>query len=95
METYVPATEQLVTEIIVQDISRSVYFYVSLGFHSFRKEGDFAELLWEGIVSSSLSVPRFRTSAYRLGRSAPVPVGQHPRDGAQCRYLGAGDGDRR
>jgi catechol 2,3-dioxygenase-like lactoylglutathione lyase family enzyme len=48
METYVPATEQLVTEIIVQDISRSVDFYVSLGFHSFRKEGDFAELLWEG-----------------------------------------------
>ena len=48
METYVPATEQPVTEIIVRDISRSVHFYVSHGFHSFRKEGDFAEQLWEG-----------------------------------------------
>ena len=71
METYVPATEQLVTEIIVQDISRSVYFYVSLGFHSFRTEGDFAELLWEGHRLFLVERSAFSNIGLPLGQIRP------------------------
>ena len=45
---YVDATEQLVTEIVVRDIKRSVAFYRSLGFELLRNAGDFVELIWEG-----------------------------------------------
>ena len=47
MTRYVDATEQLVTEILVRDITRSVAFYRALGFELLRDGGDFVELTWE------------------------------------------------
>src|SRR5689334_4494177 len=47
MPPYVPPTEQLVTEILVADIKRSVRFYLDLGFTLLRDGGDFVELTWE------------------------------------------------
>jgi catechol 2,3-dioxygenase-like lactoylglutathione lyase family enzyme len=47
MARYVDSTEQLVTEIVVRDISRSVDFYRRLGFELSREAGDFVELAWE------------------------------------------------
>jgi len=44
---YVDSTEQLVTEIVVKDIQRSVNFYRRLGFELLRDGGDFVELTWE------------------------------------------------
>ena len=47
MSLYVAPTEQLVTEILVADIKRSVRFYLELGFTLLRDGGDFVELVWE------------------------------------------------
>ena len=47
MAPYVEPTEQLVTEIVVRDIRRSVNFYRLLGFELLRDGGDFVELTWE------------------------------------------------
>jgi catechol 2,3-dioxygenase-like lactoylglutathione lyase family enzyme len=47
MNRYVDPTEQLVTEIVVRDIRRSIAFYRRLGFSLLRDAGDFAELTWE------------------------------------------------
>ena len=47
MDRYVDPTEQLVTEIVVRDMTRSVEFYRSLGFEVLRDGGDFVELTWE------------------------------------------------
>jgi catechol 2,3-dioxygenase-like lactoylglutathione lyase family enzyme len=47
MTRYVHPTEQLVTEIVVTDISHSVNFYRSLGFEVSREASDFVELTWE------------------------------------------------
>ena len=47
MTRYVDPTEQLVTEIVVRDIKRSVAFYRRLGFELLRDGGDFVELTWE------------------------------------------------
>ena len=47
MSRYVEPTEQLVTEIVVKDIQRSVRFYRLLGFGLLRDGGDFVELTWE------------------------------------------------
>src|SRR5215472_16254221 len=47
MSRYVDPTEQLVTEIVVKDIRRSVDFYRHLGFELLRDGGDFVELTWE------------------------------------------------
>ena len=44
---YVDSTEQLVTEIVVRNIRRSIEFYRLLGFELLRDAGDFAELTWE------------------------------------------------
>lgn len=44
---YVDSTEQLVTEILVSNIKRSVDFYQRLGFQLLRDGGDFVELTWE------------------------------------------------
>jgi catechol 2,3-dioxygenase-like lactoylglutathione lyase family enzyme len=44
---YVDPTEQLVCEVVVRDIKRSVAFYRSLGFELLRDAGDFVELTWE------------------------------------------------
>jgi catechol 2,3-dioxygenase-like lactoylglutathione lyase family enzyme len=48
MSRYVDSTEQLVTEIVVGDIRRSVEFYQRLGFQLLRDDGNFVELTWEG-----------------------------------------------
>jgi catechol 2,3-dioxygenase-like lactoylglutathione lyase family enzyme len=47
MSRYVDPTQQLVTEIVVRDIGRSVDFYRRLGFELLRDGGDFVELIWE------------------------------------------------
>lgn len=47
MTRYVDPTGQLVTEIVVSDIRRSVDFYRRLGFELLRDGGDFVELTWE------------------------------------------------
>ncbi|HYW70021.1 MAG TPA: VOC family protein [Pyrinomonadaceae bacterium] len=47
MNRYVDPTEQLVTEIVVKDIRKSLDFYRRLGFELLRDGGDFAELTWE------------------------------------------------
>jgi len=47
MNRYVDSTNQLVTEIVVKDIRRSVDFYRRLGFDLLRDGGDFVELTWE------------------------------------------------
>ena len=47
MSRYVDSTEQLVTEIVVRDIRRSVDFYGRLEFKLLRDGGDFVELTWE------------------------------------------------
>jgi len=47
MAGYVHPTEQLVTEILVRDIRRSLDFYTRLGFELLRDGGDFIELTWE------------------------------------------------
>jgi catechol 2,3-dioxygenase-like lactoylglutathione lyase family enzyme len=44
---YVDSTEQLVTEIVVRDMRKSVDFYRRLGFAMLRDGGDFVELTWE------------------------------------------------
>lgn len=47
MAKYIDPTEQLVTEIVVRDIRRSIEFYRRLGFTLLRDGGDFVELTWE------------------------------------------------
>ncbi len=47
MNRYVDSIEQLVTEIVVRDIRRSVAFYRRLGFKLLRDGGDFVELTRE------------------------------------------------
>jgi catechol 2,3-dioxygenase-like lactoylglutathione lyase family enzyme len=47
MSAYVHPTEQLVTEIVVRDMRRSIDFYRALGFELLRDGGDFMELTWE------------------------------------------------
>jgi catechol 2,3-dioxygenase-like lactoylglutathione lyase family enzyme len=48
MTPYVASTEQLVTEMLVRDIRKSIDFYLRLGFQLLRDGGDFVELTWEG-----------------------------------------------
>ncbi len=45
---YVDATEQLVIEIFVSDITRSKDFYLQLGFKLREDRGSFVSLTWEG-----------------------------------------------
>ena len=47
MRGYVDPTEQLVTEILVRDIQRSMELYRRLGFQLLRDGGNFVELTWE------------------------------------------------
>lgn len=41
-------SEQLVVEIIVRNLDRSLELYTALGFTLERRDGNFAALLWEG-----------------------------------------------
>ena len=44
---YVESTEQLVVEVFVGDLERSIKFYTSLGFDLLDRRGTFAVLAWE------------------------------------------------
>lgn len=75
----IPSTEQLVVEILVRDIRRSVDFYRRLGFELRRDGGDFVELTWEdhrlflaessafhGVDAVGLEPPRFPLANVRV-----------------------------
>jgi catechol 2,3-dioxygenase-like lactoylglutathione lyase family enzyme len=47
MSRYVDSAEQLVVELLVRDLRRSLAFYRSLGFDVLRGEEKFAVLAWE------------------------------------------------
>jgi catechol 2,3-dioxygenase-like lactoylglutathione lyase family enzyme len=76
LRKYVDATEQLVTEILVADISRSVAFYRRLGFELARDAGDFVELSWEGhlLFLAELSAFGDASGAALPGRPAFPPA---------------------
>ena len=47
MRRFVKPEHQLVVEVFVRDLGRSVNFYSRLGFELKRREDHFAELIWE------------------------------------------------
>jgi catechol 2,3-dioxygenase-like lactoylglutathione lyase family enzyme len=47
MSHYVDSTEQLVVELFVRDLGRSMAFYRALGFDLLAQHGRFASLTWE------------------------------------------------
>src|SRR3954462_13704221 len=81
VQRYVDPTEQLVTEIVVEDIKRSVGFYVQLGFTLLRDGGDFVELGWEDhrLFLAELS-------AFHAGQARRAPRPEFPR--ANVRVMG-------
>ena len=48
LEGVVDPTEQLVVEVFVRDLERSLHFYQRLGFELYERHGRFAGLRWEG-----------------------------------------------
>ena len=48
MDPCVPAQRQLVIELFVSDLQKSLAFYEQLGFERQRVDGNFAVLTWEG-----------------------------------------------
>jgi catechol 2,3-dioxygenase-like lactoylglutathione lyase family enzyme len=47
MDAYVDPREQLVVELYVRDIKKSMQFYIDFGFEVVRDDGDFVVLRWE------------------------------------------------
>jgi catechol 2,3-dioxygenase-like lactoylglutathione lyase family enzyme len=47
MDAYVNPGEQLVLELYVRDIKKSMQFYIDFGFETVRDDGDFVVLRWE------------------------------------------------
>lgn len=47
MSRYVEPKDQLILEIYVRDLKRSIEFYKTLGFSILRQEDNFVELKWE------------------------------------------------
>ena len=75
MSRYVDPTEQLVTEIVVRDMRRSVEFYGRLGFELLRDGGDFVELTWEGHRLFLAELSAFRdTRGAALSTPPPFPL---------------------
>ena len=74
MSRYVEPTEQLVTEIVVADIQRSISFYRLLGFMLLRDGGDFVELTWEN-HRLFLAQP---SAFHEADAAKPSPVLQFP-----------------
>jgi catechol 2,3-dioxygenase-like lactoylglutathione lyase family enzyme len=72
---YVDSTEQLVTEILVTDISASINFYLQLGFMLLRAADDFAELTWEDHRLFLAELSAFHDAA----RADPSPRPKSPR----------------
>lgn len=75
MRRYVDPTEQLVTEIVVRDIRRSVEFYGRLGFELLRDSGDFVELTWEDHRLFLAELSAFRDArGVALATPPPFPL---------------------
>jgi catechol 2,3-dioxygenase-like lactoylglutathione lyase family enzyme len=74
MSQYVDPTEQLVTEIVVRDMKRSVEFYRSLGFELLRDGGDFVELTWEDHRLFLAELSAFQ----RIEQGGPAPARRLP-----------------
>lgn len=72
MTRYVDPTEQLVAEIVVKDIRRSVVFYQRLGFQVLRDGGDFMELTWEDHRLFLAEVSAFRDATAALFATPPA-----------------------
>ena len=47
MDAYVNPGEQLVLELYVRDIKKSMQFYIDFGFEMVRDDGEFVVLRWE------------------------------------------------
>ena len=71
MRRYVDPTEQLVTEIVVRDIRRSVNFYRRLGFELLRDGGDFVELTWEDHRLFLAEISAFRDVRETVAAATP------------------------
>jgi catechol 2,3-dioxygenase-like lactoylglutathione lyase family enzyme len=69
MAKYVDSKEQLVTEIVVRDIRKSIDFYKHLGFKLLRDGGDFVELTWEDHCLFLAEL-----SAFHDAKSVDLPV---------------------
>ena len=97
MSRYIEATEQLVTEIMVRDITRSTEFCRRLSCALLRDSGGFVELTWE--EHGPFLDERPPHPQRRLGHAActaTVLACEHPGDGAQSRrLLAAGARNRR
>ena len=70
---YVDPTEQLVTEIVVRIMKRSVEFYCSLGFELLRDGGDFVELGWKDHRLFLAEISAFRDRGAVLTPELPPP----------------------
>jgi catechol 2,3-dioxygenase-like lactoylglutathione lyase family enzyme len=66
------STAQLVVEVFVRDLDRSLDFYRALGFELVRRTGDFAVLSWDGHVLFLDQQPRL--PALESGERANVRV---------------------
>jgi catechol 2,3-dioxygenase-like lactoylglutathione lyase family enzyme len=71
---YVEPTEQLVTEILVRDMHRSVEFYRRLGFELLRDAGDFVELTWDDHRLFLAEATAFRDVDVVAGTAPPFPT---------------------
>ena len=74
LSRYVEPTEQLVTEILVRDVRRSVAFYRRLGFELLRDAGDFVELTWEDHRLFLAEATAFRDVHVEDVAPAPFPT---------------------
>jgi catechol 2,3-dioxygenase-like lactoylglutathione lyase family enzyme len=73
-EPYVRPQEQLVTEVHVSDLDRSIAFYEALGFELVRRENTFAELEWESVLfflDSAQKPPSVETPAANIRIMVP------------------------
>jgi catechol 2,3-dioxygenase-like lactoylglutathione lyase family enzyme len=74
LSRYVEPTEQLVTEILVRDMRRSVEFYRRLGFELLRDAGDFVELTWEDHRLYLAEATAFRDVDVETGAAPSFPT---------------------
>ena len=90
-ERYVPSTEQLVVELFVDDLDRSIAFYRDLGFLFVRRDETFAELSWEGhlfFLDATQPSPDVETAAANLRiMVTDVDVHWEQIEGAKARVL--------